>query len=87
MRPYAINIATDKSTAPAAATPGDPAPTSGEVRWQYLPRIKCNDCPGKVYTAVPGKVVEDFAVHLRNRVHRQKVLERTRSGGKDEGEG
>lgn len=87
MRPYAIDIATDKPTAPASATPGAPAPTSGDVRWQYLPRIKCNDCPGKVYTAMPGRVVEDFAVHLRNRVHRQKVLERTRSGAEVEGEG
>ena len=34
------------------------------------------DCPGKLYTASPGQVVEDFQVHLRNRMHREKVQAR-----------
>jgi SWI/SNF-related matrix-associated actin-dependent regulator of chromatin subfamily B member 1 len=34
------------------------------------------DCPNKIYTAAPGKVVDDFEVHLRNRMHREKVQTR-----------
>jgi SWI/SNF-related matrix-associated actin-dependent regulator of chromatin subfamily B protein 1 len=43
------------------------------IKYQWLPRIKCLDCPGKVYTAVPDNPAENFEVHLRNRAHRDKV--------------
>lgn len=39
------------------------------------PRIRCHDCPGKLYT--PGtELCENFEVHLKNRSHREKVEER-----------
>jgi len=40
---------------------------------KWFPRIKCLDCPGKVYTAKPGDVVDNFMVHLKNRAHRERV--------------
>jgi SWI/SNF-related matrix-associated actin-dependent regulator of chromatin subfamily B member 1 len=40
---------------------------------KYLPRIMCLDCPGKLYTPGPGESVEDFEIHLKVRLHRDKV--------------
>jgi len=73
MRPYSVDISS-KQTVKSNLEPGAPAPPG--IKLQYLPRIRCNDCPGKLYTAVPGKVVEDFEVHLRNRNHRNSVQNR-----------
>lgn len=70
MRPYAINIS-DGATVKGQVEPGA-APPAGE-KFQFWPRIRCNDCPGKLYTAQPGRIVEDFEVHLRNRSHRLNV--------------
>ena len=42
----------------------------------YYPRIKCKDCPGKLYTPGPEMGVNNFEVHLRNKLHREKVDER-----------
>jgi len=77
MRPYAVDPTTHQ-TVKAHLEPGAPAPPSSprRIALQFLPRIRCNDCPGKLYTAVPGKVVEDFEVHLRNRNHRASVERR-----------
>ncbi|CCM05607.1 uncharacterized protein FIBRA_07836 [Fibroporia radiculosa] len=36
-------------------------------------RLKCLDCPGKLYTPGPGETLQNYEVHLRNRQHRQKV--------------
>ncbi|KAL9106227.1 MAG: hypothetical protein Q9227_008695 [Pyrenula ochraceoflavens] len=47
-----------------------------EVKYQYHPRIRCSDCPGKLYTPGPGTTVENFEVHLKNRNHREKVERR-----------
>ena len=70
MRPYAIDLSSSKPVK-AALAPGAPAPPG--VKLQYLPRIRCNDCPGKLYTAAPGRVIADFEVHLRNKFHVQSV--------------
>ena len=43
------------------------------ITQKWFPRIRCNDCPGKVYNAEPGKAAENFGVHLKNRVHRERV--------------
>lgn len=47
-------------------------------KYQFMPRIKCHDCPGKLYTAGPEQTVVNFEVHLKNRGHRAKVDERRR---------
>ncbi|PPQ68608.1 hypothetical protein CVT24_005426 [Panaeolus cyanescens] len=39
-------------------------------------RLKCLDCPGKVYKPGPGETLSNFEVHLKNRQHRQSVNDR-----------
>lgn len=51
----------------------------GNVKYMWLPRIRCSDCPGKLYTPGPGTTVDNFEVHLRNRLHREKVDVRMRT--------
>ncbi|KAI0251835.1 hypothetical protein BJV78DRAFT_1207106 [Lactifluus subvellereus] len=46
------------------------AAPSGEQEW----RVKCLDCPGKLY--IPGDGMSNFEVHLKNRNHRARVAER-----------
>ncbi|KAK4497901.1 hypothetical protein PRZ48_010556 [Zasmidium cellare] len=77
MKPYCISLETGEITK-GNLSPGDPAPPG--LKMQYLPRIRCNDCPGKLYTAQLGKVEEEFEVHLRNKKHRAAVEERVRQG-------
>lgn len=60
----------------AAITNTQNLPPGHKVKYQYLPRIRCHDCPGKLYTPGPGMTVDNFEVHLRNRQHKQNVDER-----------
>ncbi|KAI3621498.1 swi-snf complex subunit [Moniliophthora roreri] len=39
-------------------------------------RIKCIDCPGKLYHPGPGETLSNFEIHLKNRQHKQRVHER-----------
>ncbi|KAI9783608.1 MAG: SWI/SNF chromatin-remodeling complex subunit [Peltula sp. TS41687] len=48
-------------------------------RAQWLPRIRCHDCPGKLYTPGPGMTVDGFEVHLKLKQHRDRVEERKAS--------
>lgn len=50
------------------------------VKHMYYPRIQCKDCPGKMYTPGPGMGVGNFEVHLKNRLHRERVNERAHEG-------
>ncbi|KAI9809412.1 MAG: SWI/SNF chromatin-remodeling complex subunit [Phylliscum demangeonii] len=77
MRHALINAATgelkanddkDKPLPPAAYKP------------QWLPRIRCKDCPGRLYTPGPGMTVENFETHLKNQHHRRKVAQRVGAG-------
>lgn len=75
MKAYCISEDDDAIFRPSSPLrPGAPPPEGTKV--MYLPRLRCNDCPVKVYTTIPGKVEEDFEVHLKNRVHRERVAER-----------
>ncbi|KAL4761071.1 SWI/SNF chromatin-remodeling complex subunit SNF5 [Aspergillus foveolatus] len=47
-----------------------------KLKFLYLPRIRCHDCPGKLYTPGPATTVDNFEVHLRNRQHKERVEER-----------
>lgn len=79
MKHTAIDIYSDAPvTAPAAGQPTPP-----NVKWMYLPRIRCHDCPGKLYTPGPLMTVENFEVHLKNRAHRDRVQNRVGSGSGD----
>lgn len=50
-------------------------------------RIKCLDCPGKLYKANKEgeQNMNNFEVHLKNRVHRKQVNERLASSGGSNG--
>ncbi|KAF8452521.1 hypothetical protein L210DRAFT_3617819 [Boletus edulis BED1] len=39
-------------------------------------RIKCLDCPGKLYNPGPGDSLSNYEVHLKNRQHRLRVSSR-----------
>lgn len=43
----------------------------------FVPRIRCMDCPGKLYNAGPGQSVTNFELHLKNRQHMANVSNRT----------
>ncbi len=65
-----------KSTgAPCPAPTGMPVPS--DVKWMFLPRIRCIDCPGKMYTPGPEMTLGNFEVHLKNKQHRERVAART----------
>lgn len=51
---------------------------------KYLPRIRCADCPGKVYVTGPGTTADQFEAHLKNRKHRD-IVEARRTKEKDGG--
>lgn len=62
---------------------GNPVPHNtpmvpGRHIYDYMPRIRCVDCPGKLYTPGPGETVDNFEIHLRNRLHRERVDARIR---------
>ncbi|KAF2457605.1 hypothetical protein BDY21DRAFT_385845 [Lineolata rhizophorae] len=46
------------------------------VKFYYLPRVRCLDCPGKLYTPGPGHTVDNFETHLKNRQHKDRVEQR-----------
>ncbi|KAF2007807.1 SNF5-domain-containing protein [Amniculicola lignicola CBS 123094] len=55
--------------------PGNTLPAG--VKAQFLPRLRCMDCPGKLYTPGPDHTVDNFKVHLKHRTHRENVERRT----------
>ncbi|KAI5206592.1 hypothetical protein AUEXF2481DRAFT_8609 [Aureobasidium subglaciale EXF-2481] len=68
----------DHTSLPAGSPP--PAnftnPSTGEkqiVKWMWQPRIRCDDCPGKLYTAVKEDTIGKFEIHLKNRKHKAQV--------------
>lgn len=42
----------------------------------FLPRVRCQDCPGKLYTPGPEETVGDFEEHLKNKEHRERAEKR-----------
>lgn len=73
--------AVDTETLAPVANPNN-LQAGQNIKYQYLPRIRCHDCPGKLYTPGPGMTVDNFEVHLRNRQHKERVEERlTKTGG------
>lgn len=67
MRYTAVSLTTDQ---PIALNKDQP---QEDVKYMFYPRIKCKDCPGKLYTPGPEMGVNNFEVHLKNRLHREKV--------------
>ncbi|KAL9598960.1 MAG: hypothetical protein Q9219_004143 [cf. Caloplaca sp. 3 TL-2023] len=75
MRYTAVSKATDQ---PIPLNVEEP---SKDLKYMYYPRIRCLDCPGKMYTPGPELGVNNFEVHLKNRNHRDKVEARTGEKG------
>lgn len=48
------------------------------IQFMFMPRIRCNDCPGKVYNAIRSDIEGvGFEVHLsKNRRHTENVERR-----------
>ncbi|KAK3940517.1 SNF5-like protein [Diplogelasinospora grovesii] len=77
MRHSAVNTKTDMLV---QLQPGKEIPP--DVQFMFLPRIRCLDCPGKLYTPGPEMTVNNFEVHLKNRHHRERVDARmAKTGG------
>ncbi|KAI1878100.1 hypothetical protein JX265_002468 [Neoarthrinium moseri] len=70
--------AVDGTTGSPVAMP-QPGNVPSNVKFYFLPRIRCLDCPGKLYTPGPDMSTVNFEVHLKNRAHREKVEARLRS--------
>ena len=75
------HMAIDKNDTTVTVQAGQPTPP--DIRWVYLPRIRCNDCPGKLYTPGPDETINNFEVHLKNRMHRDKVTNRVEANAAD----
>ena len=71
MRYKAVSTTTDL---PIALSSTELAPPG--TKFMYYPRIKCLDCPGKLYTPGPDLGLANFEVHTKNRLHREKVERR-----------
>lgn len=65
--------AIDSNTGMAATLPQPNQPVPPHIRFYFLPRIRCLDCPGKLYTPGPDISAANFEVHLKNKVHKEKV--------------
>ena len=83
MRYTAVSTVTDMPISLRPNGPSEPSPP--DTKFMYYPRIKCLDCPGKLYTPGPETGVNNFEVHLKNRLHREKVERRVREGGSSAG--
>ncbi|KAK0506962.1 hypothetical protein JMJ35_010662 [Cladonia borealis] len=70
-----------KADLPIYARPNKPL--HPETKFRYFPTIKCLDCPGNLYATGPETGVNTFEVHLKNRIHREKVLKRVKGEGGD----
>jgi len=80
MRWYAWHTLLDKSVQQPNLPPVD-GPIPSHLRFEWQPRIRCQDCTGKVYTVGPGQTLDNFLVHLKNRAHREVVERRIKRGG------
>jgi SWI/SNF-related matrix-associated actin-dependent regulator of chromatin subfamily B member 1 len=68
---------------PSTNLPTPPNESNHHFPHKYVPRIRCLDCPGKLYVTGPGMTVESFEAHLKNKKHREMVEARlARDGGR-----
>ncbi|CAL3964950.1 unnamed protein product [Diplocarpon coronariae] len=47
-----------------------------DIKYMWLPRIACEDCPGKLYIPGSGKTVCNFQLHFKGVQHKTNVEER-----------
>ncbi|KAJ1335158.1 SMARC subfamily B member 1 [Microdochium nivale] len=75
-------VAVDANTGGSTQAPPAGAPVPPNVRFYFLPRIRCTDCPGKLYTPGPDLSAQNFEVHLKNKAHKERVEARMRTGNR-----
>jgi len=84
MKYSALDAKTDQPVSLQAQTPDNGNANARNVQYVFLPRIRCRDCPGKLYTPGPEMTTVNFEVHLKNKNHRERVNTRvgrdTRAG-------
>jgi SWI/SNF-related matrix-associated actin-dependent regulator of chromatin subfamily B member 1 len=73
--------AVDTTTDTPVQMPSANAPLPPNVRFYFLPRIRCLDCPGKLYTPGPEMTAQNFEVHLKHKAHKEKVEARLNGVG------
>ncbi|SPO02852.1 related to transcription factor snf5p [Cephalotrichum gorgonifer] len=44
-----------------------------DTKYTFLPRVRCKDCPGKLYTPGADMTASNFEIHLKNNKHRERV--------------
>ncbi|KAJ3570007.1 hypothetical protein NPX13_g5881 [Xylaria arbuscula] len=66
-------IAVDTNTGQPYPIPQNGQPVPPHVQFYFFPRIRCLDCPGKLYTPGPDTSASNFEVHLKNRNHKERV--------------
>ncbi|CAI4219210.1 unnamed protein product [Parascedosporium putredinis] len=59
---------------PVQQQPGQPLPA--DTKYMFLPRVRCKDCPGKLYTPGADMTASNFEIHLKHNKHREKVNKR-----------
>lgn len=78
-----------KSIPPGSAPPppvtGSSSDQPQRIKFMWVPRIKCHDCPQKLYTAVPEDTAAKFEVHLTNSKHNKAVSQRLGGGRSSRG--
>ncbi|KAL7626835.1 SWI/SNF chromatin-remodeling complex subunit [Parahypoxylon ruwenzoriense] len=78
--------AVDTNTGVPAQLPQQGQQVPPHIRFYFLPRIRCLDCPGKLYTPGPDMSASNFEVHLKNKAHKERVEARlTSTNGKASG--
>lgn len=73
-------IAVDTNTGQPYPIPQNGQPVPSHVQFYFFPRIRCLDCPGKLYTPGPDTSASNFEVHLKNRNHKERVEARLALG-------
>lgn len=68
MRYFPVNPQTNQ---PMVVPQGQSLPA--DTTYTFVPRVKCRDCPGKLYTPGADGTASNFEIHLKNKMHREKV--------------
>ena len=79
MKHTAINTTASPPT--LMPMPADPAHAPPGTKYKYVPRVRCADCPGKIYVPL------GFESHLKNKKHRENVEARMAKEKEKEGRG
>ena len=69
-----LTAVSDETGEPISLKGGSAQPPN--VSWYFYPRVRCNDCPGRLYTPDDNLGSSNFEVHLKNKGHKLKVNER-----------